>query len=413
MKSSVTQRFLKYVTMDTQSCEDSDTFPSTQKQKIFAKMLAEELRQIGVPEVFFDETHGYVYASIPSNLPQEEERPVLGLIAHMDTSPEVSGNGVKPQIVEHYDGQDILLNHEINCVLSVKEFPELKQYIGKTLITTDGTTLLGADDKAGIAEIMTMAERFMDNPDIKHGKIVVAFTPDEEVGGGMDYFDTVRFGADYAYTVDGGALGELEYENFNAAKAVVRVTGRSVHPGDAKDKMRNAALLAMEFDAALPEEERPEHTSGYEGFYHLTDMHGCVEEAVLAYIIRDHDRKKFEAKKRNIQEICSHLNEKYGGTYFETELTDQYYNMKEKIEPYLFLVENVKKCMKALAIEPNVQPIRGGTDGARLSFMGVPCPNLCAGGHNFHGRYEYCCVESMEKITELLILLAKAGNNDN
>lgn len=415
MRSNVVERFLRYVKVDTQSDENSDTFPSTGKQKVFAKMLAEELQSIGVQQVYFDETYGYVYAAIPSNLTEEETKKgtVLGFIAHMDTSPEVSGKDVKPQIVEHYNGKDILLNEEANCVLSVKVFPELTQYIGKTLITTDGMTLLGADDKAGVAEIMTMAEQLLQNPDMKHGRIAIAFTPDEEVGGGMDHFDVERFGADYAYTVDGGALGELEYENFNAAKAVIDVRGRSVHPGDAKDKMKNAALLAAEFMARLPKEERPEHTEGYQGFYHLTDLKGCVEQAQLAYIIRDHDREKFEQKKQNIQNICGVLNKKYGEGSFCAEITDQYYNMKEKIKPCIFLVENAKKCMEELGITPRIQPIRGGTDGARLSFMGVPCPNLCAGGHNFHGRYEYCCAESLEKITELLILLAKSGNNDH
>lgn len=415
MQSNVVERFLRYVKTDTQSDENSDTFPSTGKQKNFAKMLTEELQSIGVPQVYFDETYGYVYAEIPSNLTKEESKKcaVLGFIAHMDTSPEVSGKDVKPQIVENYNGEDLLLNAETNCVLSVKDFPELTQYVGKTLITTDGTTLLGADDKAGVAEIMTMAEQLMEHSELRHGKIVIAFTPDEEVGGGMDHFDVERFGADYAYTVDGGALGELEYENFNAAKAVIDIRGRSVHPGDAKDKMSNAALLAAEFIAQLPEKERPEHTEGYEGFYHLTHIKGCVEAAQLEYIIRDHDRKKFEEKKQSIELLCNKLNEKYGKDSFQAEITDQYYNMKEEIEPHIFLVDNAKKCMEELGITPRIQPIRGGTDGARLSFMGVPCPNLCAGGHNFHGRYEYCCAESMEKITELLILLAKSGNNDH
>lgn len=401
------QRFLKYVAVDTQSDEDSDTFPSTEKQKVLAKMLAEELCQMGVPQVEIDEQYGYVYAKILSNRTDGEKVPVLGFIAHMDTSPEVSGADVKPQIIRQYDGKDIVLNKEKNIVLSVEEFPELVRYTGQTLITTDGTTLLGADDKAGVAEIMTMAEQLCSHPEIIHGDITIAFTPDEEVGGGMDHFDVGRFGADYAYTVDGGALGELEYENFNAAKAVIHVIGRSVHPGDAKDKMKNAAVMAMEFHSELPKQACPERTSGYEGFFHLTDMHGSVEAAQLSYIIRDHDREKFEKKKQLVESLCSKLNERHGGAFFAAEITDQYYNMKEKIEPYLFLIENVKTCMKKLDIEPHIQPIRGGTDGARLSFMGIPCPNLCAGGHNFHGRYEYCCVESMEKITQLLILLAQ------
>ena len=402
MKERVTQRFLKYVAVDTQSDEASDTFPSTEKQKVLAKMLVEELRRMGVPQVEIDEQYGYVYAKILSNRPDGEKVPVLGFIAHMDTSPEVSGADVKPQIIRQYDGKDIVLNKDKNIVLSVEEFPELVQYTGQTLITTDGTTLLGADDKAGVAEIMTMAEQLCSHPEIVHGDIAIAFTPDEEVGGGMDHFDVERFGADYAYTVDGGALGELEYENFNAAKAVIHVTGRSVHPGDAKDKMKNAAVMAMEFHSELPKQACPECTSGYEGFFHLTGMEGEVEHAKLSYIIRDHDREKFEARKAVMEKAAQEMDRRYGKGTVTLNVRDSYFNMREKIEPCMFLVEQAKSAMLELGIMPKVQPIRGGTDGARLSFEGLPCPNLCAGGENFHGRFEYVPVEDMEKITKLL-----------
>mgnify|MGYP001154338459 CR=1 FL=1 len=400
------ENFLRYVKIDTQSSEESTTTPSTMKQHDLAGLLVSELETMGATEITYDREHCYVYATVPASAGCENA-PVLGFIAHMDTSPAVTDTNVKPRIVENYNGKDIVLNAAENIIMKTADFPELLNYVGKDLIVTDGTTLLGADDKAGVAEIMTMAEDLLKHPEKKHGKIRIGFTPDEEVGAGADHFDVKLFGADYAYTVDGGALGELEYENFNAAKAVIHVTGRSVHPGDAKDKMKNAAVMAMEFHSELPKQACPERTSGYEGFFHLTDMHGSVEAAQLSYIIRDHDREKFEKKKQLVESICSKLNERHGGVFFAAEITDQYYNMKEKIEPYLFLIENVKTCMKKLDIEPHIQPIRGGTDGARLSFMGIPCPNLCAGGHNFHGRYEYCCVESMEKITQLLILLAQ------
>ena len=412
MKERVTQRFLKYVAVDTQSDEASDTFPSTEKQKVLAKMLVEELRRMGVPQVEIDEQYGYVYAKILSNRPDGEKVPVLGFIAHMDTSPEVSGADVKPQIIRQYDGKDIVLNKDKNIVLSVEEFPELVQYTGQTLITTDGTTLLGADDKAGVAEIMTMAEQLCSHPEIVHGDIAIAFTPDEEVGGGMDHFDVERFGADYAYTVDGGALGELEYENFNAAKAVIHVTGRSVHPGDAKDKMKNAAVMAMEFHSELPKQACPECTSGYEGFFHLTDMHGSVEAAQLSYIIRDHDREKFEKKKEQMRQIAAFLNQKYGDGTVEIEIRDSYFNMKEKIKPHMQLIDRVCSAMKELDVEPVIRPIRGGTDGARLSYEGLPCPNLCTGGANFHGKYEFISIQSMEKIVELLVKLMTAPKTE-
>ncbi len=405
MESKVIEKFLRYAKVDTQSMEDAGCFPSTEKQKDLAKMLAKELTELGAEDVFFDEKNGYVYAFLPAT--DDSKKEVMAFISHMDTSPEISGANVNPQFVRNYDGKDILLDEKGEFVLSPEKFPELLDYVGKDLITTDGHTLLGADDKAGVAEIMTMAETLLAHPELKHGRIAIVFTPDEEVGAGVDYIDLDRIHADYAYTVDGGALGELEYENFNAASAKVKVTGVSVHPGEAKNKMKNASRMAAEFAASLPELETPEHTEGYEGFYHLISMNASIEAAELHYIIRDHDRALFEEKKENIQKIAEHLNEKYGAGSFEVELKDQYYNMKEKIEPdYMFLIDRAKACMKELEIEPKVQPIRGGTDGARLSFMGLPCPNLCTGGHNFHGRYEYVCVQSMEKITDLLIKLA-------
>ena len=419
----VTERFLRYVQVDTQSdpVAVETRSPSTEKQKDLARMLVQELQEMGAAEVTFDERYGYVYAVIPGNLnaehpggEQAEDTDaavwrVPGFISHMDTAPDVSGKNVHPKLVPHYDGGDILLgqNGEEQWVLRPADFPELQDYIGKTLITTDGSTLLGADDKAGVAEIMSMAAYLLSHPECRHGKIVIAFTTDEEVGAGVDHFDLAQFGADVAYTVDGGSLGELEYENFNAASAVVTVKGRSVHPGDAKGKMKNAALMAMEFEQMLPREQRPELTEGYEGFFHLTEMEGDIEAAKLQYIIRDHDREKFEAKKDLCKTIAQELNRKYGAGSFTVELKDQYYNMAEKIRPYLFLIDQAREEMQKLGITPKVQPIRGGTDGARLSYEGLPCPNLCTGGMNYHGRYEFCCVESMEKITELLVHLAQ------
>lgn len=406
MKSKVVEKFVKYIKVDTRSDEKSTTFPSTEKQKNLAGILYEEMKEMGITDACFDEKFGYVYGKIPANDGGKSPK-TIAFIAHMDTAPDVSGKNVNPKFVEKYQGQDILLNEEMGLVLSTEKFPELKEYVGKTLITTDGTTLLGADDKAGVAEIMTMAEYLLSHPNIKHGPIAICFTPDEEVGAGVDHIDLEQLGADYGYTVDGGALGEIEYENFNAASCVVEIHGVNVHPGEAKNKMKNAALIAMEFENMLPRNEKPEYTSGYEGFYHLTDMQGNEEQARLQYIIRDHDRKKFEAKKAYVEKTAQFLNQKYGKETVSLELKDSYYNMKEKIEPeFIFLVEHARKCMEELGISPRIQPIRGGTDGARLSYMGLPCPNLCAGGHNFHGRYEYVCVESMEKITELLIKLA-------
>ncbi len=404
--STVVDNFLKYVRLDTQSEDGSASTPSTAKQFDLAKLLVEQLQEMGAEEITLDKEYCYVYATIPASKGLESA-PVLGFIAHMDTSPAVTGTGVKPRIVEAYDGGDIVLNGEKNVVMRTKDFPELSYYIGKSLIVTDGTTLLGADDKAGIAEIMAMARYLLMHPEIAHGKLRIGFTPDEEVGAGADYFDVDLFGADYAYTVDGGRLGELEYENFNAAGAKVTAYGRSVHPGDAKNKMINALLILQEFQAMLPVFQNPMYTEKYEGFYHLDSLKGNVEEAVSEYIIRDHDKEKFEQKKENFLRIGRFLNEKYGEGTVVIDLKDSYYNMKEIIEKNMHLVNNAKAAMEEIGVAPIVIPIRGGTDGARLSFMGLPCPNICTGGHNFHGKYEYICVESMEKIVELLIRISQ------
>ena len=405
-RSQVTERFLRYAAVDTQSADDMEQMPSTEKQRVLGHMLAEELKELGVSDVREDE-NGYVYGVIPSNLEEGHQAPALGFISHMDTAPAFSGTNVKPQIIENYDGEDICLNKDASIWLSANDFPEMKNYKGKTLITTDGTTLLGADDKAGVAEIMTMAAWFLSHPEEKHGKICIAFTPDEEVGRGADRFDVNGFGADVAYTVDGGAIGELEYENFNAASGRVKIHGASIHPGSAKGKMKNALLMVMEFQSLLPAVENPMYTEEYEGFFHLDRMEGSVEEASLEYIIRDHNKQKFEDKKELFKEAAAYLNKKYGSGSIEVQVKDSYYNMKEKIEPYMYLIDEAKAAMEELGITPVIVPIRGGTDGARLSYMGLPCPNLCTGGHNFHGKYEYICAESMETITELLIRIAK------
>lgn len=413
--TDVIERFLRYVKIDTQSSEEMTSFPSTAKQKDLGRLLAQELADFGASDVFFDEQYGYVYAKIPSTVSLNEadvqafrgQDKVLGFIAHMDTSPETSGKDVKPSIVEGYDGGDIVLHADKHIVLSPQQFPEILDYVGKSLIVTDGTTLLGADDKAGVAEIMSMAKYLLEHPEISHGPIAIAFTPDEEIGAGVDHFDLKRFGADVAYTVDGGGIGELEYENFNAASAVAHFTGVTVHPGEAKDKMKNAALMAMEFERFLPQAEKPEHTSGYEGFYHLTQMRGDVASAELSYIIRDHDRGKFERKKEIFKETAERINDTYGIGSVEVSVVDSYYNMREMIEPdHMDLINQAKACMEELGIVPKIQPIRGGTDGARLSFMGLPCPNICTGGHNYHGPFEYVCVESMEQIVDLLVKIA-------
>lgn len=409
----VIEKFLEYVKIDTQSSEESTSKPSTPKQHDLAKILERQLQEMGAQDIVYDKEYCYLYASIPATAGCEQA-PVIGFIAHMDTSPAVTGTGVQPHIVEAYDGKDIILNQEKHIVMKVADFPELTSYQGKRLIVTDGTTLLGADDKAGVAEIMAMAEYLLQHEEIRHGRIRIAFTPDEEVGAGADYFDVERFGADYAYTVDGGRLGELEYENFNAAGAKVTIHGRSVHPGEAKDKMRNAILMAQEFQAMLPVSENPMYTRGYEGFYHLDQLHGTVEEAVAEYIIRDHDREKFERKKEYFTRIGEFLNQKYGAGTFDIEMKDSYYNMKEIIVQHMHLVDHAKEAMEELGISPVVVPIRGGTDGARLSFMGLPCPNLCTGGQNFHGRFEYACADEMEMIVKLLIRIAgKYGEKHN
>lgn len=402
--SSVVEKFLRYVKIDTQSWSPSDTFPSTEKQKDLGRLLTKELQEMGASDVRFDEQYGYVYATIPSTLKEGNIAPVLGFIAHMDTSMAISGKDVKPRIVENYPGGDIVLNEALSIVMKADENPELAALIGKSLIVTDGTTLLGADDKAGVAEIMAMAEYLLAHPEIGHGTVRIGFTPDEEVGGGVDHFDVEGFGADYAYTVDGGALGELEYENFNAADVTLHVNGCSVHPGSAKGKMKNAILLAQEFQALLPVHEVPEATEGYEGFYHVDGISGNVEHVDVDYIIRDHDRDKFEEKKAFFLKAAEFLNGKYGADTFVVDMEDSYYNMKEKILPEnAHLIDNAVKAMEMEAVSPLIIPIRGGTDGARLSFMGLPCPNLCTGGQNCHGKFEYACVESMETTVKILL----------
>lgn len=397
--STVLERFLKYIAVDTQSQDEVEELPSTKKQFDLARMLVQELKDMGV-EVSLDEEHCYVYASIPAN---KKGLKSIGFIAHMDTAPSLSGANIKPRVVEKYQGGDIVLNKDLNVVLSPKQFRELNDFHGKDLVVTDGTTLLGADDKAGVAEIMTMVEYVMNHPELPHGEIKIGFTPDEEVGRGVDFFDVARFGAEFAYTVDGGQLGEIEYENFNAAGGKLIIKGNNIHPGYAKNKMVNALHIGMEFHSMLPKFADPANTVGYEGFYHLDHMEGGVEEATLSYIIRDHDKGQFEEKKERFEKIAAYLNEKYGEGTITTVVKDSYYNMKEMITPHMHLIENAKKAMEQLDIEPKVVAIRGGTDGARLSYMGLPCPNLCAGGFNFHGKFEYVPVQDMEKIVMLLV----------
>ena len=405
-KLSPVERFLRYVKIDTQSDENTGTSPSTAKQHELAKLLAAELKEMGAKEVTYDKKHCYVYATIPAT-PGYEKAPVLGFISHMDTSPAVTGAGVKPRIIKKYDGKDIVLNKRKQIVMKVEDFPELKELEGESLIVTDGTTLLGADDKAGVAEIMEMAAFLLKYPEIGHGKLRIGFTPDEEIGCGPDHFDVKLFGADFAYTVDGGALGELEYENFNAAGAKLVVNGRNTHPGSAKGKMINSILIAQEFQSMLPTFENPIYTEGYEGFYHLDGISGNVEQTVCEYIIRDHDKVLFEKKKAFFLECAQFLNKKYGEGTVCAQVKDSYYNMREVLEPAMHLVENAKAAMEELGIVPRVSPIRGGTDGARLSFMGLPCPNLCTGGANYHSRFEYAHVQGMEKTTELLVRLVE------
>lgn len=399
--SKVVERFLKYVSYDTQSAEDAGKIPSTDKQFVLANALADEMRLLGLEDVRVD-GHCYVYGFIPESAPG---LPALGFIAHMDTSPEVSGKDVLPRVVENYPGGDIYLNPELS--VSEAAFPSIRELVGQDLIVTDGSTLLGADDKAGIAEILTMCEALLADPSIRHGRICVGFTPDEEVGAGTDKFDVKGFGADFAYTVDGGKLGEIEYENFNACSAKVEIRGASIHPGSAKDKMKNAIHIAEEFDAMLPPFERPEHTEGYEGFFHLLSIEGVTEHVRMGYIVRDHDAGRFEARKALLRKAAEFINLRYGEGTLTLSLKDSYYNMKEKILPHFHLIETAEAAMKALDVDPIVVPIRGGTDGARLSFMGLPCPNLCTGGYFFHGRRELIPVQSLEKISDILLEIVK------
>ena len=391
-------KFLRYVAVDTMSDPESETQPSSAKQFDLLRMLRDELEAMGI-KAELDE-FGYVMATIPSNI--DKEVPAIGFIAHVDTSPDASGKDVKPQIIEDYQGGDIMLNAEKDIVLRVSDFPEMQNYIGKTMITTDGTTLLGADDKGGVAAIMYAAQYLMEHPEVKHGDIKIGFTPDEEVGRGVVKFDVKKFGAQYAYTIDGGEIGELEYENFNAAGAKIRIQGANIHPGYAKDKMINSMQIAMELNAMLPVNQRPEFTCGYEGFFLLTEIKGTVEETSMQYIIRDHDRAKFEEKKELLKAVVEYLNKKHNNAV-TLEMKDQYYNMRQEVEPHYFIVEKAIKAIEMAGIKPKVQPIRGGTDGANLSFMGLPCPNIFAGGHNFHGKYEYVPLESMEKASEVIL----------
>ncbi len=395
-------KFLRYVAVETTSDEASETQPSSKKELDLLRLLRDELQQMGI-KAALDE-YGYVMATIPANT--RKKIPTIGFIAHVDTAPDASGKDIKPQIIKKWNGEDIVLNKKKNIVLRTSEFPEMLQYKGQTMITTDGTTLLGADDKAGVAEIMWAAQYLMAHPEVKHGAIKIGFTPDEEIGRGVAKFDVKKFGAQYAYTMDGGEIGELEYENFNAAGAKIHIQGSNIHPGYGKDKMVNAMLIGMELNAMLPEEQKPRYTQDYEGFFHLTAFNGTVEEATMNYIIRDHDREKFEEKKALMTAIVKFLNQKYGKVV-KLELKHQYYNMRQEVEPHFFIVEKAIKAMEMAGVKPKVQPIRGGTDGANLSFMGLPCPNIFAGGHNFHGKLEYVPLESMEKAAEVILNIIK------
>ena len=401
---NLVDRFLHYVSFDTQSDELTNLTPSTPGQMLFAQKLAEELERIGLTEVTLDD-NGYLMASLPSNI--DKDVPVVGFIAHLDTSPDMSGRHVSPRIVKNYDGKDIVLCAEEDIVLKPSEFPELHHYIGQDLIVTNGKTLLGADDKAGIAEIVTAMEYLLKHPEIKHGKIRIAFNPDEEIGKGAHKFNVKAFGADWAYTMDGGEIGELEYENFNAAVARVTFKGRNVHPGYAKHKMINSIRIANQYAIMLPRWETPEHTEGYEGFYHLISFNGDVEQTTVAYIIRDHDRARFESRKKKIERFVSEINAEYGEGTATLELRDQYYNMREKIEPVMHIIDTAFAAMEAVGVKPNVKPIRGGTDGAQLSFKGLPCPNIFAGGLNFHGRYEFAPIQNMEKAMKVIVKIAE------
>lgn len=402
---TVTERFLKYIAVDTTSDPSSDTFPSTRSQEAFAKALAEEMKETGLENVTVD-SYGYVFGTIPSTI-EDYQGKILGFIAHMDTSCAESGKNIRPRIIKNYDGKDIVLNEEKQIVMSPRDFSNLTQYQGQDLIVTDGTTLLGGDDKAGIAEILTAAQYLLAHPEIPHGPVRVGFTPDEEIGQGTDHFDVEKFGADFAYTMDGGECGELEYENFNAAEAVADFHGVSIHPGSAKGKMINALRLAMEFESLMPSAQRPECTEGREGFIHLDALQGSVDHARSEYIIRDHDMSLFREKKKHMEDMARTMNTKYGYEAVSLKIEDSYFNMKEKIEPHKFLIDNVLKVYEKLGIRPQIQPIRGGTDGAQLSFKGLPCPNLGTGDHNCHGHFEFVCVQAMEKSVEVIVELVK------
>lgn len=405
MQTTVLERFLRYIAVDTMSEPEKEMIPSTEKQKDLAKMLTEELRSMGANEVKMDE-HGYVYGTIPATC-TDKKIPVLGFIAHMDTAPAYSGANVKPQIVKNYDGGTILMNQDTGLSMGPEQYPDLLRYVGQDLITTDGNSLLGADDKAGIAEIMALVQYLLEHPEIPHGEVKVGFTPDEEVGRGAELFDIQGFGADVAYTVDGGRLGELEYENFNGASGKVIVNGLSIHPGTSKGRMKNAILMAMEFQHMLPVFDNPMYTEDYEGFFHLSDISGTVEKVMMDYIIRDHDWDKFQEKKIYMQRVADYMNQKYGQGTIELLMKDSYYNMKEKLKDHMYLIDIARSAMEELEIEPVITPIRGGTDGAALSYRGLPCPNLCTGGHNFHGKFEYISVQALEKVTELLCTIVK------
>ena len=401
---ALVERFLKYVSFDTQSSEETEVTPSTPWQMVFAKYLKEELESLGLEDITLDE-HGYLFATLPANI--DKPVPTIGFIAHMDTSPDMSGKDVSPRIVQNYDGSDIVLCAEENVVLSPSQFPELLDHKGEDLIVTNGKTLLGADDKAGIAEIVSAIVYLKEHPEIKHGKIRIGFNPDEEIGLGAHKFDVEKFGCDWAYTMDGGEVGELEFENFNAASAKITFKGRNVHPGYAKNKMINSIRVANRFCAMLPAHETPEHTEGYEGFYHLISFNGDVEQTTVAYIIRDHDRARFESRKKKIERFVSEINAEYGEGTATLELRDQYYNMREKIEPVMHIIDTAFAAMEAVGVKPNVKPIRGGTDGAQLSFKGLPCPNIFAGGLNFHGRYEFAPIQNMEKAMKVIVKIAE------
>ena len=401
---ALVERFLKYVSFDTQSSEETEVTPSTPGQMVFAKYLKEELESLGLEDITLDE-HGYLFATLPANI--DKPVPTIGFIAHMDTSPDMSGKDVSPRIVQNYDGSDIVLCAEENVVLSPSQFPELLDHKGEDLIVTNGKTLLGADDKAGIAEIVSAIVYLKEHPEIKHGKIRIGFNPDEEIGLGAHKFDVEKFGCDWAYTMDGGEVGELEFENFNAASAKITFKGRNVHSGYAKNKMINSIRVANRFCAMLPAHETPEHTEGYEGFYHLISFNGDVEQTTVAYIIRDHDRARFESRKKKIERFVSEINAEYGEGTATLELRDQYYNMREKIEPLMHIIDTAFAAMEAVGVKPNVKPIRGGTDGAQLSFKGLPCPNIFAGGLNFHGRYEFAPIQNMEKAMKVIVKIAE------